>query len=141
MMGLATSALRYYETEGILPAVGRSVGGRRRYSDADLGALRVVECLKTSGLSIKEIKAFMDMCEEGDATLADRLELFRNRREAVLREIDELRQVLDVLDYKTWYYEQAVAAGTEAAVRVMVETDLPDLHRPAKDFLEGAPQG
>lgn len=141
MMGLATSALRYYETEGILPAAERSVGGRRRYSDADLGALRVVECLKTSGLSIKEIKAFMDMCEEGDATLADRLELFRNRREAVLREIDELRQVLDVLDYKTWYYEQAVAAGTEAAVRVMVETDLPDLHRPAKDFLEGAPKG
>ena len=139
MMGVATSALRYYEAEGLLPAVERSEGGRRRYSDADLGALRVVECLKRSGLSIKEIKAFMDMCVEGDTGLADRLELFRNRREVVRREIDALREVLDVLDFKTWYYEQAVAAGTEDAVRALPSARTPDQHRAAKDYLAGVP--
>lgn len=140
MVGVPASTLRYYEAEGVLPAVGRSKGGRRRYSDADLGALRVVECLKKSGLSIKDIKAFMDMCAEGDSTLADRLELFRNRREAILREIDALRKVLDVLDFKTWYYEQAVVAGTEDAVRTLPDTGLPDQHRAARDLLEGDPQ-
>lgn len=139
MMGVASSALRYYEAEGLLPAVERSEGGRRRYSDADLAALRVVECLKRSGLSIKEIKAFMDMCVEGDATLADRLELFRNRREVVRREIDALREVLDVLDFKTWYYEQAVAAGTEDAVRALPSDRTPVQHRAAKGFLAGIP--
>jgi len=141
MVGVATSTLRYYEAEGVLPDVERSVGGQRRYSDADLGSLRVVECLKSSGLTIKEIKAFMDMCEEGDASLADRLELFRSRREAVRREIDALRDVLHVLDYKTWYYEQALAAGTEDAMRTLPETDMPDQHRAAKAFLTGAAMG
>ena len=139
MLGVATSALRYYEAEGLLPAVERSEGGRRRYSDADLGALRVVECLKRSGLSIKEIKAFMDMCVEGDTTLADRLELFRNRREVVRREIDALREVLDVLAFKPWSYEQAVAAGTEDAVRALPSARTPDQHRAAKDYLAGVP--
>lgn len=139
MMGIATSALRYYEAEGLLPAVERSDRGRRRYSDTDLEACRVIDCLKRSGLSIKEIKAFMDMCSLGDSTLAERLALFQNRREAVRREMDALRSVLAVLDYKAWYYEQAVAAGREDRARSLPMKETPHEHREARKFLAGGP--
>ncbi len=139
MLGIAASALRYYESEGLLPAVARSQNGRRRYAEKDVEACRVIECLKRSGLSIKEIKAFIDLCREGDATLQDRLRLFQNRREAVRQEIESLQSVLTVLDFKAWYYEQAVAAGTEETVRALPASHLPDAHHAAKAYLAGLP--
>lgn len=136
-LGVAPSTLRYYEREGLLPAVERSASGRRAFSDQDSEACRVIDCLKTSGLSIRQIKAFMDMVVEGDATLPERLELFRERKEAMEREMRELQQVLDVLEFKTWYYEQAVAAGTEGAVRALPTDRIPAEHRGAQAHLAG----
>lgn len=137
MLGIAPSTLRYYEAEGLLPTVGRTTSGRRRFADRDLEACRVIECLKRSGLSIKEIKDFMGMVAEGDATLTDRLALFEGRRAAVERQLEELRLVRAVLDYKTWYYQQAVAAGTEDAVRSATVADIPPEHRAAQAHLAG----
>lgn len=138
-LGVPTSTLRYYEAEGLLPAVERTSGGRRQFSQQDVEACRVIGCLKRSGLSIKEIKDFMDMVVEGDATLQGRLALFQGRRESVEKEISELQSVLAVLDYKTWYYEQAVGAGSEDAVRVMPEGRIPEGHRRAQAYLADAP--
>lgn len=136
-LGISTSTLRYYESEGLLPAVERSPGGRRQFSGRDVEACRVIECLKQSGLSIKQIKDFMDMVVAGDASLSSRLELFKARKESVKQEIRALEKVLKVLEYKTWYYEQAVAAGTEAAVQALAAEQIPEQHLAAKAHLAG----
>lgn len=138
-LGLAPSTLRYYEAEGLLPSVARTAGGRRVYTGRDLEACRVVECLKSSGLSIRQIKDFMDMAVAGDGTLADRLALFRQRRAAVERQVRELEEVLAVLDFKTWYYEQALAAGTEEAVRALPDARVPERHHAARQHLSAVP--
>ncbi len=91
LLGVAPSTLLYYESEGFLPEVERTDSGRRCYSESNVEACRVIECLKTSGLSIKEIHDFMAMVQLGDATLADRLELFEQRRAAVLADIEQLK--------------------------------------------------
>lgn len=134
-LGVAPSALRYYEAEGLLPAVERTTGGRRLFSQKDVEACRVIECLKRSGLSIKDIKDFMDMVRQGDATLQGRLTLFQGRKESLEREIKELHNVLAVLDFKTWYYQQAVSAGTESAVQNLPPEQIPGQHRAAHAFL------
>lgn len=137
-VGVPTSTLRYYEAEGLLPTVGRSSGGRRLYSQKELEACRVIECLKRSGLSIKQIREFMAMVVEGDRTLASRLEIFRARQESVQQEIAELQRVLSVLEFKTWYYEQAVAAGTESKVSPLPLQKIPEEHRAAQQYLADA---
>ena len=118
--GIPASTLRYYDKEGLLPFVERSAGGVRMFTDADREALTVIECLKRSGLSIREIRDFMEMVARGDASLGERRTLFEARRDAVRSQIDQLKRTLEVLEYKCWYYETAEAAGTEDAVR-----DLP----------------
>ena len=65
VMGVPASTLRYYDNEGILPCVERSNGGIRMFTDKDYEWLKVVECLKKSGLSIKDIKAFTEMIDRG----------------------------------------------------------------------------
>lgn len=75
MFSLPISTLRYYDKEGLFPQMERS-SGIRRFSERELEALRVIECLKRSGLEIKEIKQFMQWCAEGSGTYPQRHALF-----------------------------------------------------------------
>lgn len=63
--GIAISTLRYYDREGMFPDMERSNGGIRVFSSKEIDTIRVIECLKSSGMSIKEIKEFLDWCQEG----------------------------------------------------------------------------
>ena len=131
-MDIPASTLRYYHKEGLLPFVERSKGGIRMFSEADYSSLMIIDCLKKSGLSIKEIRAYMAMAKEGDSSLKDRLTMFQKRREAVKEQIRELERTLELLDYKCWYYETAAAAGTEAAVQHIPLEDIPEAFQAAK---------
>ena len=124
--GIPASTLRYYDKEGLLPFVERTGGGLRMFSDADREALTVIECLKRSGLSIREIREFMGMVARGDGSLGERKALFEARRDAVRAQIAQLRQSLEVLEYKCWYYETAEAAGTEDVVRGLAAEQVPE---------------
>ena len=135
LLGVAASTLRYYDQEGLLPFVERSRGGIRVLTEKDYGPLKVIGCLKKSGLSVKEIKAFIGLAQEGDATLEQRLEVFRRRKAAVERQIAELQETLSLLEYKCWYYETACRAGTEDAVRTLLCSQVPDACRVALEKL------
>ena len=66
MFQIPVSTLRYYDKEGLFPGLERS-GGIRRFGERDVEALRVIECLKKSGLEIKDIKRFMEWCAQGSS--------------------------------------------------------------------------
>ena len=99
--------------------------GIRRFSERELEALRVIECLKRSGLEIKEIKQFMQWCAEGSGTYPQRHELFVQQMETVKAEMDRLEKTLDMLRFKCWYYERAMADGSEDALHEMIPDKLP----------------
>ena len=138
MLGVPASTLRYYDQEGLLPFVKHSNGGIRMFSDKDYEWLKVIECLKRSGLSIKDIKTYIDMTQKGDASLAERLELFRSRRDAVHRQIEELQGTLELLEFKCWYYEKAIEDGTEEKVRSLHLEDLPKRYRTVKENIKSS---
>ena len=112
ILQVAPSTLRYYDKEGLLPFVERSGGGIRMFKEADFGWLHIIECLKQTGMPIKEIKRFVDWCMEGDSTIDQRLALIERQREAVVEQIRQMQATLHMLDYKHWYYETAKSAGT-----------------------------
>ena len=56
MFGLPISTLRYYDKEGLFPNMKRS-SGIRIFSESEIEALRVIECLKKTGLEIKDINS------------------------------------------------------------------------------------
>ena len=55
-IGVAPSTLRYYDKEGLLPFVERSEGGMRMFKDADYEFLKIIGCLKSTGMQLKDIK-------------------------------------------------------------------------------------
>ena len=82
MFGLPISTLRYYDKEGLFPNMARS-SGIRKFSESEIEALRVIECLKKTGMEIKDIKQFMDWCAEGPSTYTKRKKLFEDRKKAL----------------------------------------------------------
>lgn len=112
MFGLPVSTIRYYDKMGLLPGLERT-SGTRRFGDDQIEALRLIECLKRSGLEIRDIKRFMDWCQEGPSTYDDRLELFREQRRRVDEQIAELERTRAMIDWKCWYYGQACEWGSE----------------------------
>ena len=102
------------------------VSGIRKFSDNELEALRVIECLKKSGLEIKDIKQFMDWCVEGASTYPQRKALVEKQRERLEAELVHMNKVLDMLKFKCWYYEQATRYGSEDQVQSMIPDGLPE---------------
>ena len=111
-LDVAPSTLRYYDKEGLLPFVERSSGGIRMFKDEDMEWLRLLGCLKKAGMPLKEIRSFMELSRQGDATIDQRLDLVEKQRGSVLDQMKQLEDTLLMLDYKRWYYQTAQAAGT-----------------------------
>ena len=124
MFGLPISTLRYYDKQGLFPKMER-VSGIRKFSETEIEALRVIECLKKSGLEIKDIKQFMDWCVEGASTYPQRKALFEKQRKRLEAELIHMNKVLDMLKFKCWYYEQAMRDGCEDQVQSMIPDGLP----------------
>lgn len=116
--GLTTHTLRYYEKEGLLPFVRKSSSGLRMFSDNDLGWLAMIECLKETGMPLKEIKQYIDWYTEGDKTLPQRLEMFKNHKIKIEEQIAQMHKYLDKINYKVKLYEEAVKIGSlEKAIK------------------------
>lgn len=130
MFGLPISTLRYYDKEGLFPDMERS-NGIRRFGQRELEALRVIECLKKSGMEIKDIRQFMEWCAQGSSTYPQRRAMFIRQKESVEAEIARMNRVLDMLSFKCWYYEQAIKDGNEQRLSAMTPEEMPEEIRQA----------
>lgn len=124
MFDLPISTLRYYDKEGFFPNLVRK-GNIRYFSNNEIEALRLIECLKKSGLGIKEINQFFTWVSQGSASYENRKELFEARKLAVEAEIKNLQKTLSLLEFKCWYYSKAMEDGTEEYIREMLLDKLP----------------
>ena len=124
MFGLPISTLRYYDKQGLFPKMER-ISGIRKFSDTEIEALRVIECLKKAGMEIREIRQFMEWCTEGAATYSQRKALIEAKKVHMEEEIRRMNQALDMLKFKSWYYEQAIKDGGEEGIPAMIQNGLP----------------
>lgn len=113
LTNLPPVTLRYYDKQGLLPFMERREYGYRMFSDGDIAMLRVIECLKKSGMSIKDIRQFSEWVLMGDDSLQERYEMFLERKKAVEAQMADLQKTLDFINHKCWYYETAIEAETE----------------------------
>ena len=116
LMGVSTHTLRYYDKEGLFPNVKR-VNGIRIFEDKDFEWLRVLNCLRNINMPIKKMKEYVELCQQGDASLKDRLKMIEEQEESINAQIKTLEYYKQEIDFKKKYYEEAIKAGSESAVR------------------------
>ena len=125
MFNIPVSTLRYYDKEGLFPNIKRD-SNIRKFDVSEIENLRMIECLKKSGMEIKDIRRYMDLCAKGSSTYSERKAMFEKQRESVENEIKRLEKTLDMLKFKCWYYEQAIKDGSEDRLKALIPDHLPE---------------
>ncbi len=111
IMGLSTYTIRYYDNSGLIPDVDRSEGNIRLFSDYNVSWLKLVHCLRATGMSVEGVRHYIEMCRRGDSTIPERAELIL-RQEKILREqLRTLKAQMEILTYKKHYYQKLLATG------------------------------
>lgn len=103
--GIPASTLRYYEQEGILPKINRDAGGRRQFSEEELEWVELVIALKDTGMSIDEIKSYMDLIMQGDETLIQRRDFLAEHKNKVEQTLAKTQFHLEKIIRKMAIYE------------------------------------
>lgn len=130
--GLTAHTLRYYERAGLLDPPERDWNGHRRYSERDVGMLRLLTRLRATGMPIAEMRRYAELCRVGPATFDERRDLLEAHRRQVLSRIAELREDLALIEYKIGVYYEAAAQAEEVPATFVGSAGLtaPDLARP-----------
>ncbi len=108
-LGLTPDTLRYYEKDGLLlRPVGRAPSGHRRYGPDDLRWIELVTRLRSTGMTIRDVRRYADLVRAGAGNEDERLELLREHRRKVLAQLAEVQQHLGAIDYKIGVYTDAL---------------------------------
>lgn len=110
--GISQDTLRYYEREGMIPAVPRTAGGIRDYREEDLRWVELALCLRSAGLPVEVIAEYVQLSRQGDATISARHALLTAQREALLAQQRQISAAIGRLEHKISVYEQALETGT-----------------------------
>ncbi len=102
--GLTAHTLRYYEKEGLLPDVHRTKSGIRRFSQEDIDGLGLICCLKSTGMSIKQIRDFVELSLQGDCTLKLRCDMLIAHKKDVEEQMCRMQKHIEKVTHKIEYF-------------------------------------
>lgn len=104
-MEVSEHTIRFWAKSGFFPFIKRDNNNVRRFSEDDLGWVRIVKCLRSVGTDNKSIKRYIDLCIEGDSTISERFQIIQNTKIKAQEQMAELQRQMDLLDYKEQYYQ------------------------------------
>ena len=102
-------ALKYYCNEGLIPNVKRDNNNRRIFDEKDVKWIKDLTCLKKCGMSIQEMKEYLELCMQGKSTIIPRKEMLRKKQEALRTSIKELEDSVAYIDWKQNFYDEVLS--------------------------------
>ena len=114
--------LKYYCNEGLVPNVKRDGNNRRVFDERDMKWIKDLVCLKKCGMSIQEMKEYLDLCLKGESTIPQRKEMLTKKQEALRASIQELEDNISYIDWKQNFYDD-VLSGRRPYVSNLIPTE------------------
>lgn len=112
---LTAETLRYYERIGLIPGVNRNNSGNRDYTEEDLRWVEFIKCMrKSAGLPIEVLIEYVKLFQQGDETIEARKELLIEQRKQLIKKVEDIKEIIERLDYKIDSYEQTILAREKA---------------------------
>ena len=104
--------LKFYCNEGLVPNVKRDSRNYRVFDEYDIRWIQGLTCLKKCGMSIAEMKEYLALCMQGEASIPQRKLILEAKRQALLKSIDELRESVAFIDWKQGFYNDVLSGKT-----------------------------
>ncbi len=105
--------LKFYCNQGLVPNVKRDKNNRRVFDERDLEWVKSLTCLKRCGMSIAEMREYLELCLEGEGSIPERKEMLEEKREHLVAQLAEVQASIDYIDWKQSYYDDVLAGRTE----------------------------
>lgn len=115
--GFSLDTLRYYERIGLLDDIERTSGGQRVFTEGDLAWLRILRCLRDTGMPIQRMMRYAELARGGDATLAERMAVLAEHDHDIDEKIATLRTEQEHIRAKIAYYQRELATRTAASAQ------------------------
>lgn len=110
---LTYEALKFYCNQGLVPNVKRDANNRRVFDERDVAWVKSLTCLKSCGMSIQEMKEYLDMCLQGPASIPERQEMLAIKRVDLEKKMAEIQASIDYIDWKQGFYDDVLTGKTE----------------------------
>lgn len=107
--GMTYQALKFYCNEGLVPNVKRDKNNRRVFNERDMAWISSLTCLKKCGMSIQEMKEYLAMCLQGEASIPQRKEMLAQKQAALRETIRELQGSVAYIDWKQNFYDEVLS--------------------------------
>ena len=102
-------ALKFYCNEGLVPYVKRDHNNRRVFDERDLKWIKDLVCLKRCGMSIQEMKEYLELCLQGPSSIPQRKQMLERKQEALRSTIQQLEESVAYIDWKQTFYDEVLA--------------------------------
>ena len=112
-LDMTYQTLKYYCNEGLVPNVKRDSNNRRIFDEKDVTWIKNLTCLKKCGMSIIEMKEYLELCLQGESTIMLRKEMLTKKREALLVSVKELEDSIAYIDWKQRFYDDVLSGKAE----------------------------
>ena len=104
--------LKFYCNEGLVPNVKRDRRNYRDFDEHDIKWIQSLNCLKSCGMSIAEMKQYLALCMEGEGTIPERKVILAEKKETLLQSITELQKAVAYIDWKQRFYDDVLSGKT-----------------------------
>lgn len=104
--------LKFYCNEGLVPNVKRDRRNYRVFDEHDIKWIQSLNCLKSCGMSIAEMKQYLALCMEGEGTIPERKVILAEKKETLLQSITELQKAVAYIDWKQGFYDDVSSGKT-----------------------------
>ena len=111
--GLAYETLKFYCNRGLIPNVKRDKNNRRMFDDRDVAWIQSLNCLKHCGMSISEMKEYIQLCLAGESSIPERKEILKIKRASLLEQMKALQTAIDYIDWKQSFYDDVLSGKTK----------------------------
>lgn len=111
IFSVSEQTIRFYDSKGLFPFFYRENNNYRFTYEKDLQWFRMVFLLRKSGMKIKHIQRYINLCMEGDSTLVERLGIIQTQKQSLQAKIDDLQDEMKILTSKEQHYEMVIKTG------------------------------
>ena len=112
-LGMTYQTLKFYCNQGLVPNVKRDKNNRRVFDEKDVEWVRSLTCLKRCGMSIDEMRSYLELCLQGESSIPKRKEMLARKRTALVEQLAQVQASIDYIDWKQGFYDDVLAGRTE----------------------------
>lgn len=123
-VGMTYETLKFYCNEGLIPNVKRDKRNYRVFDDRDVAWIKSLSCLKKCGMSIKEMKEYLNLCLIGESSIPKRQSILEFKKKSLLEKLQEIEESIDYIDTKQQFYDDVLSNKIQYESNLISKSEL-----------------